>query len=111
MAATARTRVASPVPAWRGVRADRHGRVDLALRRLGPADAAVAAMVGLCRAPACRSRRLCAQRPPGCDPGRLVVAPLALRRTRQAAGAAAEPDAVRPPPRHGHAVAGYRRCL
>ena len=39
----------------------------------------------------------------------LVVAALALCRTRQAAGPAPGPDPLRSSPRHGHAVAGYRR--
>src|SRR5690606_33299978 len=42
---------------------------------------------------------------------RLVVAALALRRNRQAAGAGTAPLAARSRPGHGHAVAGHRRRL
>src|SRR3546814_2031082 len=58
-----------------------------ALRSVGTGRPAVAAVGGVRRAPARAPRRLRDRRPPGRRAQRLVVAALALRRDRQAAGA------------------------
>src|SRR5690606_15866855 len=78
--------------------------------RLGVVAAgAMAGMDAHCRSPPCAPRRLRLRRAPGRRPRRLVVAHLALRRDRQAAGAAPGAVAAGSPLRHGHAGARHRR--
>src|SRR5690606_6338458 len=84
-------------------------RLVLVLRRLGAARAAVAALGAAAGAAPRALCRLARRRAPGRGARGLVVAPLALRRDRQAAGAAAAAVAARPSLRHGLAVAGHRR--
>src|SRR5690606_32261631 len=96
--------------AWQcGVRHPARRRLVLVLRRLGAARAAVAALGAAAGAAPRALCRLARRRAPGRGARGLVVAPLALRRDRQAAGAAAAAVAARPSLRHGLAVAGHRR--
>src|SRR5690606_18036131 len=75
--------------AWRcGVRHPARRRLVLVLRRLGAARAAVAALGAAAGAAPRALCRLARRRAPGRGARGLVVAPLALRRDRQAAGAA-----------------------
>src|SRR5690606_41714440 len=109
VAAAAPARMAAAVAGRDDLRPGRLRRPGLAVRRLGAAGAGLDPVERVRRPPARAPRRLQPAGRAGGGARGLVVAALALRRDRHAAGAAAAPRAAGPLAGHGVALAGHRR--
>jgi len=107
MAAAAPAHRVAPVPAGHDVPAAACRGAVLARRTDRPGRIVAAALECVRSTPPRAPRGLCDQRRPGRRARRLVGAPLALRRTRQAAGAAPDARAAGSSLGHGDVVARY----
>src|SRR5690606_23173513 len=107
--AAAATRLVAAVRRQRAVEPAAGRGAVLALRRLGPAGAGLAAVVGVRRAAPGRMDGLRGGRAPGRGARRLVVALVAHGRGRQDPGPAPAALAAGPLAGHGQPAAGHRR--